>query len=494
MRERYKLARMRTGLTLSADIVPRYVDPPPEDPYASEDPYSDERNYALSPQTRPEDYPAVSAQYPTYTNERGDIYVSSDIQPYMADAPRLSNYMLYPAPSGAGAGANTSDYVVPSGSRMLDSTGVSQPYQPPIGSDYLVAPNAPRIGSDYLVAPNSPGIGSDYLVSPGGQDSTGTGPVMGGDGGDAGYKPPPVIGSDYLVSPDGTSPVVGSTAIGPDGKSVYWVGPDGKGYLTSQPCSCVPCPGVWFENQPCRRPAIPECIRRECTDWRRCNKIRQSMSPLFSYQTGDLLCPGVDVDKFKLECQAPVFPNQWNHWRLYRTTRDNPTDQEVIDTALAFLGKITTPMDMGKIRHEDIVVIKDNSVHENPWKTHIIMNRLECTQSIQLAHSDFNPAYRTVYVRFVYRGSRDKIPWPVRKVSSIGLGSWCPLDADWILDSVFAPSSVNVPAESTDPILPGYVEQGVPEVTLDYKQKALLWGLGIGAVAAMVGYGIRSVR
>lgn len=487
MRERYRLAKLRTGQMSDvyyggtnppADVYYGETNPPADVYYGGTNdgginpPADDPRSYALSPQTRPADYQAVSAQpvsypdinlssvVPTYTNDRGDIYLSSSMIPYAV--PQTNDISLSPG-------------IIPY------STG-------PIASDYAVAPSdtRPRIGSDYLVAPSSPtrldstGVGqpspqyasSDYAVAP----------------------PPPVIGSDYLVGPDGGPPVVGSTGIGPDGKSVYWVGPDGKGYLTSTPCACQPCAGVWFESQPCRRPAIPECIRRECTDWRGCNRIRQSMSPLFRYQTGDLLCPGVDVDKFKQECQAPIFPNQWNHWRLYRTTRDNPSDQEVIDTALAFLGKITTPMDMGKIRHEDMVVIKDNAVHENPWKTHIIMNRVECSQTIQLAHSDFNPAYRTVYVRFVYRGSRDKIPWPVRKVSTVGLGSWCPLNADWILDSVFAPSAVNVPPESTDPILPGYVEQGVPEVTLDYKQKALLWGLGIGAVAAMVGYGIRSVR
>lgn len=417
---------------------------------------------------RPADYPALSA---TYTNERGDTYVASptlylNAYPYSLGADSTGVYpdVIYPTRADStGIGPAPSPSLVDlAGSyspTRLDSTGT---YSQPSYNQVLGAYSQPPQYNQVLGAYSPPPQHNQVL---------GAGPGPGGN---------QVLGAGP-----------GNTVVGPDG-SVYVVGSDGSLRRTC----CLPCPGVWIEgNYKCKRPVVTECIRRECTDWRACNRVRIGMSPLMVYETGDLLCPGVDVDKFKEQCQAPVFPNQWNHWRLYRTTRDNPTDQELVESCLAFLGKITMPMDMGKIRHEDIVVIANNDQHSNPWQTEIIKNRLECDQTINLAHSDFNPAYRTLYVRFVYRGSRTSIPWPVRKVNAIGLGSWCPLAADWILDSVFAPKQENVPAESSDPTLPSYIDRGLPNAPeLSMGQKAAVIGLGIGALALALGYGIRSVR
>lgn len=209
-----------------------------------------------------------------------------------------------------------------------------------------------------------------------------------------------------------------------------------------------------------------------------------------------LLCPGIDVDKFKRECVAPIFPNMWNHWRLYRTTRDNPTDEEVKATALGFMLQIFKAFDMGKVRHEDITVVPiDKQPGENPWNAHIVRHRgAGCLVEILLGHSDYAPGYRTVYVRFVYRGSRTTIPWPVRKVRA-GFASWCPQDADWILDTIFAPSPENVPNEKDDPLLPGAVGQGLPDAPkLDLGTKVALWGVGIVVAAGVLGYAVRSVR
>lgn len=225
--------------------------------------------------------------------------------------------------------------------------------------------------------------------------------------------------------------------------------------------------------------------------------FQQAIVRTGAVRTGDLLCPGIDTDEFKKQCQAPIFPNRWNHWRLYRTTRDNPSDQDVIDTGLAFLMQITKASDMGVIRHEEIIVVPGNSnaSHSNPWQTPIVDNRMRCVQPIHLANSDFTPAYRTVYARFVYRGSRQSIPWPVRKVNALGLASWCPQNADWILDTVFAPSDVAVPSEKDDPALPGAIDQGLPSAPkLDLGTKFLLSGIGIVVVAGVLGYAVRSVR
>lgn len=207
------------------------------------------------------------------------------------------------------------------------------------------------------------------------------------------------------------------------------------------------------------------------------------------------LCPGIDVDAFKASCQAPIFPNHWNHWRLYRTTRDNPSDEDVKQTALAFLMHVFKAFDMGVVRHEDIVVVPLNDdKHSNPWNTSIVYNRALCVQPINLGHSPFSPAFRTVYARFVYRGSRQSIPWPARRVVA-GVASWCPQNADWILDSVFAPSAENVPPEGKDPKLPGAIGQSLPTVPeMSTATKAALWIGGFAVAAGLVGYAIRSVR
>ena len=50
---------------------------------------------------------------------------------------------------------------------------------------------------------------------------------------------------------------------------------------------------------------------------------------------GDLGCPGVDVDKWRDANRAPLFPGKINRWLLVRTTRDDPTPDDLKNTLAA---------------------------------------------------------------------------------------------------------------------------------------------------------------
>jgi hypothetical protein len=47
---------------------------------------------------------------------------------------------------------------------------------------------------------------------------------------------------------------------------------------------------------------------------------------------GDLGCPGVDVDEWRKRNRVPLFPGKVNRWVLVRTTRDNPTPEDLKNT------------------------------------------------------------------------------------------------------------------------------------------------------------------
>lgn len=210
------------------------------------------------------------------------------------------------------------------------------------------------------------------------------------------------------------------------------------------------------------------------------------------FRTGSLLCPGIDPDEFAQSCRAPVFNNHWNVWRLYRTTRDNPTDAELRATADAFLAQITKHVGSGSIPHIQHALDVAPSWAEG---RKVLARREDCSPVPMLKDSPIDPAFRTIWLRFVYRGSATSMPWPVRKISWIGAASACPVDADWILDRVLEPDLIDVPAEGEDPILPPAYGKDLP----DPKKLIPKIGIGLGiaavAVAAVAGaYVLRSAK
>lgn len=215
-----------------------------------------------------------------------------------------------------------------------------------------------------------------------------------------------------------------------------------------------------------------------------------------------LTCPGVDIDTFEQNCRADIFPDMWNHWRLLKSTSDGVTasspeyEQDAANQARALLTKIQGE---GAIRHVDVRI----GGEANPWDTPVIQDRNSiCAQPMFLEPSTYVPAYLQIYVRFVYRGPALHIPWPARKVSNVGLGigigSNCPIGANWLLDAVFAPDQNDVPDSETDSPLPPTVD---PNNAIDKTDLPSMPALELGALvllgivgAVAIGYAARSFR
>ncbi len=165
---------------------------------------------------------------------------------------------------------------------------------------------------------------------------------------------------------------------------------------------------------------------------------------------GDLSCPGVDVDAFKQKCRAPLNPEGWNRWLLWRTTRDEPSALDVERSTYAVLAKwfelvegpdgVSMPGNgSGKVDNVKIRVVPwDWSA---PWR--VVARREDCTP---LPTISGNGAIGVV-VEFVYRGQTRDMPWPVHKAQIIG--PWCPVQADWILARAYEPPADAAPAERT---------------------------------------------
>lgn len=220
------------------------------------------------------------------------------------------------------------------------------------------------------------------------------------------------------------------------------------------------------------------------------------------YKTGgiteSIVCPGVDLDAYKLNCRAKVFRDHWNYWKVLRSTADGITLDKLELAGEAFMHMVNQDA-VGKIRHVEVVTGK----LANPWGTPVLENRnAVCMSPMTLRASDFAPAYYEVFIRFVYRGVENDLLWPARKVGLAGaasntLGVHCPVGADWLLDAVYTPSSVNVPDVKTDsPVGPLYedIDPGDLAPDLDFSTKIVLGGAGLLAVALAAGYAVRSFR
>ena len=163
---------------------------------------------------------------------------------------------------------------------------------------------------------------------------------------------------------------------------------------------------------------------------------------------GDVGCVGVDVDAFKSKCRAPIHSEGWNRWLLFRTTRDEPSALDIERSTYAVLGKwfelvenaegISLPGNgTGKVDNVKIRVVPWD--WGAPWRT--VARREDCSPVPTVAGT----GAIGVLVEFVYRGTARDVPWPVHKAQM--LGPYCPVQADWILASVYEPPSDPAPLE-----------------------------------------------
>lgn len=222
------------------------------------------------------------------------------------------------------------------------------------------------------------------------------------------------------------------------------------------------------------------------------------------YAAGDVvdtvLCYGADLDKYRSECAAPLFPDMWNTWTLFKATTSSDTPAGAADKALAFMTWLNNVVLGGKIRHvtAEAYGARVGEKLDGPIVTTppIATRQNVCDILPTLEASSGKPPFYAVNVRFVYRGTEVGTPWPAYKMIAGVKLALCPVGARWLLDTIYAPSQEHVPAASTDSILPPYYSTHAPSAPGDWdlSTKIVVGGgvvLGLGLLA---GYVVRSFR
>jgi len=170
---------------------------------------------------------------------------------------------------------------------------------------------------------------------------------------------------------------------------------------------------------------------------------------------GDLGCPGVDVDEWRRQNRVPLFPGKVNRWVLVRTTRDNPTPDDLKNTLAAvfvnwFEGTVLDPAltFKGTTRSATADLIKLERVSKERLSLDNPARRREDLPGLGPTLAPGEVVW--LEVTFAYRGQQTDMPWPVRTGAAMQLTSsaQCPVGADWMLDAAQTPT-VDAPPEQT---------------------------------------------
>jgi len=170
---------------------------------------------------------------------------------------------------------------------------------------------------------------------------------------------------------------------------------------------------------------------------------------------GDLGCPGVDVDEWRKQNRVPLFPGKVNRWVLVRTTRDNPTPDDLKNTLAAvfakwFEGTVLDPAltFKGTTRSATADLIKLERVSKERLSLDNPARRREDLPGLGPTVAPGEVVW--LEVTFAYRGQQTDMPWPVRTGAAMQLTSsaQCPVGADWMLDAAQTPT-VDAPPEQT---------------------------------------------
>jgi len=170
---------------------------------------------------------------------------------------------------------------------------------------------------------------------------------------------------------------------------------------------------------------------------------------------GDLGCPGVDVDQWRKQNRVPLFPGKVNRWVLVRTTRDNPTPDDLKNTLAAvfakwFEGTVLDPAFTfkGTTRSATADLIKLERVSKERLPVDNPARRREDLPGLGPTVAPGEVVW--LEVTFAYRGQQTDMPWPVRTGAAMQLTSsaQCPVGADWMLDAAQTPT-VDAPPEQT---------------------------------------------
>jgi len=171
---------------------------------------------------------------------------------------------------------------------------------------------------------------------------------------------------------------------------------------------------------------------------------------------GDLGCLGVDVDDWRKRNRVPLFPGKVNRWVLIRTTRDNPTPDDLKNTLAAvfvkwFEGTVLDPalVFKGTTRSSTADLIKLERASKDRLSFDKTARRREELPGVVPTAAPGEVVW--LEVSFAYRGQQSDMPWPVRAGAAMQLTSsaQCPIGADWVLDSAQTPTADAPPEQSS---------------------------------------------
>jgi hypothetical protein len=171
---------------------------------------------------------------------------------------------------------------------------------------------------------------------------------------------------------------------------------------------------------------------------------------------GDLGCPGVDVDDWRKRSRVPLFPGKVNRWVLVRTTRDNPTPDDLKNTLAAvfvkwFEGTVLDPalVFKGTTRSATADLIKLEKVSKDRLSFEHPARRREDLPGVGPTVAPGEVVW--LEVSFSYRGQQKDMPWPVHTGAAVQLTSsaQCPVGAAWMLDSTQMPTEDAPPEQSS---------------------------------------------
>lgn len=198
----------------------------------------------------------------------------------------------------------------------------------------------------------------------------------------------------------------------------------------------------------------------------------------------DKLTCDADPVEFEKLCTVPLYPNAWNRWRLLMVEEGQSqarAEQQIKAALLQFTlkygGMIRGPVTFG--------------FGAPPWKGKpnqlLSRSNTPCPFPVML---QANKGFREVYVRFIWRGPDQELPWLALKGWG-PLATVCPVGADVVLDAVYEPDQEDVPPPGSSSLPPALssageiLEGAVSFVRGSNQTMTLLVGVGVGAAAIL---------
>lgn len=207
--------------------------------------------------------------------------------------------------------------------------------------------------------------------------------------------------------------------------------------------------------------------------------------------TGDLFCD-VDAEEFGRTCRVRLWPDEWNVWRMFVSSEAVRDDESLIVAAVRKLAQDAARKAGGDVHDVEVTVGERTPSGRLPATFPAVFGERAQAQTWTKNCPDWFPPmrlrpgpYRSVALRFVYRhpgkaaGEPDSAPWPASRIGALGIKHYCPVDADFLLDSVWEPRpNESVPEKPT--IIPDFE---MPELTVP-EGELTLPDIGAGIASA----------